>query len=78
MADKQQDLPTRNGSRTRSRSVNANIETWLDETSREGPWTVYRRSADTPSGGLASQLHALEADMKQDKKHVDSRGLVSS
>ncbi|MCJ1434848.1 hypothetical protein MMC27_004218 [Xylographa pallens] len=78
MADKQQDLATSNGSRTGSRGEKANIKTWLDETTREGPWTAYHRSADAPSAGQVSQLHALEADMKQYKKRVDSRGLVIS
>ena len=76
MADKQQDLATTAGGRNGSISKTANIKTWLDETSREEPWTVYNRSADGPVADQACPLHTLENDMKRDEERVDSIALA--
>ena len=71
MADKQHDLATTSGGRAVFARKTVNIRTWLEVTSEEWLWIVYNRSAHEFKADQASQLDALEEDMKQDTERED-------
>ncbi|MCJ1394199.1 hypothetical protein MMC18_007077 [Xylographa bjoerkii] len=78
MGDKRKDVTTTNGCGPKFRVGRANMRKWLDEESKEAPWTIYRQSNQAPIIGQADQLQSLEAEMERDEERVQSRDSVTS
>ena len=70
MADKQQAFAKTNGIKTTFKTEAVNIGTWLEQTSKEEPWTVYCCLNRTPTAGQSSQLRSLEGDTERDERRV--------